>query len=88
MLTFYLPKLVIVGCLWGSALVFATWLRWTELEDPTYNYIVDTSSYYVSAIKLIAGFSMGEFGKIVFVSAFRVSKCFSFRSGERTLPTS
>ncbi|XP_034939460.1 transmembrane protein 181 [Chelonus insularis] len=44
--TFYLPKIVIVGCLWGAALTLATWLRCTELEDPTYNYVLDTSNYY------------------------------------------
>ncbi|XP_043270978.1 transmembrane protein 181 isoform X2 [Venturia canescens] len=46
LLTFYLPKIVVVGSLWGAALTLATWLRCTELEDPTYNYIVDTSNYY------------------------------------------
>ncbi|XP_011499430.1 PREDICTED: transmembrane protein 181 [Ceratosolen solmsi marchali] len=45
-LTFYLPKIIIVGTLWGAALTLATWLRCTELEDPTYNYVLDTSSYY------------------------------------------
>ncbi|XP_043462563.1 transmembrane protein 181 [Leptopilina heterotoma] len=44
--TFYLPKLLIVGLLWGAGLTLATWLRCTELEDPTYNYILDTSNYY------------------------------------------
>ncbi|XP_012254361.1 transmembrane protein 181 [Athalia rosae] len=44
--TFYLPKLVVVGMLWGAALTLATWLRCTELEDPTYNYVLDTSNYY------------------------------------------
>lgn len=34
--------------LWGAALTLATWLRCTELEDPTYNYVLDTSNYYVS----------------------------------------
>ncbi|XP_046414519.1 transmembrane protein 181 isoform X1 [Neodiprion fabricii] len=44
--TFYLPKLVVVGMLWGAALTLAMWLRCTELEDPTYNYVLDTSNYY------------------------------------------
>ncbi|KAF7987180.1 hypothetical protein HCN44_004040 [Aphidius gifuensis] len=43
---FYLLKFVIIGCLWGAALTLATWLRCTELEDPTYNYVLDTSNYY------------------------------------------
>ncbi|KAG8035262.1 hypothetical protein G9C98_001752 [Cotesia typhae] len=46
LLTFYLPKLLVVGSLWCSALTLATWLRWTELEDPTYDYALDTSNYY------------------------------------------
>ncbi|XP_058800574.1 transmembrane protein 181 isoform X2 [Phymastichus coffea] len=46
MLTFYLPKLLVVGSLWGAALTLATWLRCSELEDPTYNYVLDTSNYY------------------------------------------
>lgn len=48
MITFYLPKIIVVGSLWGAALILATWLRWSELEDPTYNYVLDTSNYYVS----------------------------------------
>ncbi|XP_046734631.1 transmembrane protein 181 isoform X1 [Diprion similis] len=44
--TFYLPKLLVVGMLWGAALTLAMWLRCTELEDPTYNYVLDTSNYY------------------------------------------
>ncbi|XP_012283820.1 transmembrane protein 181 [Orussus abietinus] len=46
LVTFYLPKLLVVGMLWGAALTLATWLRCTELEDPTYNYVLDTSNYY------------------------------------------
>ncbi|CAB0033201.1 unnamed protein product [Trichogramma brassicae] len=46
LLTFYLPKILVVGSLWGASLVLATWLRWTELEDPTFNYVLDTSNYY------------------------------------------
>ncbi|XP_014213991.1 transmembrane protein 181 [Copidosoma floridanum] len=46
MITFYLPKLLVVGSLWGATLLLATWLRWSEMEDPTYNYVVDTSNYY------------------------------------------
>ncbi|XP_008552936.1 transmembrane protein 181 isoform X1 [Microplitis demolitor] len=46
LLTFYLPKLLVIGSLWCSSLTLATWLRWTELEDPTYDYALDTSNYY------------------------------------------
>ncbi|XP_076239497.1 transmembrane protein 181 isoform X2 [Calliopsis andreniformis] len=46
LVTFYLPKVLVVGLLWCSALVLATWLRCTELEDPTYNYVLDTSNYF------------------------------------------
>ncbi|XP_076297596.1 transmembrane protein 181-like isoform X2 [Lasioglossum baleicum] len=46
LITFYLPKVLVVGLLWFSALILATWLRCTELEDPTYNYVLDTSNYF------------------------------------------
>ncbi|XP_076173584.1 transmembrane protein 181 [Ptiloglossa arizonensis] len=46
LITFYLPKVLVVGMLWCSALILATWLRCTELEDPTYNYVLDTSNYF------------------------------------------
>ncbi|CAK9794583.1 Transmembrane protein 181 [Anthophora quadrimaculata] len=46
LITFYLPKVLVVGLLWCSALILATWLRCTELEDPTYNYVLDTSNYF------------------------------------------
>lgn len=46
LITFYLPKVLIVGLLWCSAFILATWLRCTELEDPTYNYVLDTSNYF------------------------------------------
>lgn len=40
--------MLVVGLLWAAALTLATWLRCTELEDPTYNYVLDTSNYYVN----------------------------------------
>ncbi|XP_012249416.1 transmembrane protein 181 isoform X1 [Bombus impatiens] len=46
LITFYLPKVLVVGLLWCSAFILATWLRCTELEDPTYNYVLDTSNYF------------------------------------------
>jgi Wnt-binding factor required for Wnt secretion len=46
-LTFYLPKVVIVGMLWMSAVVMATWQEYNELRDPTYSYKLDTDNFYV-----------------------------------------
>lgn len=46
-MTFYFPKLFIVGMIWISAIILATWQKYNELRDPTYNYVVDTSHYYV-----------------------------------------
>ncbi|RZF38143.1 hypothetical protein LSTR_LSTR005504 [Laodelphax striatellus] len=45
-LTFYLPKLLLVGPLWVCAVVMATWQKLNELEDPTYSYKLDTSNFY------------------------------------------
>lgn len=33
--------------LWISAIVLATWDRYNELQDPTYNYEVDTQHFEV-----------------------------------------
>ncbi|KAJ8977166.1 hypothetical protein NQ317_003106 [Molorchus minor] len=47
LLTFYVPKLFVVAMLWFPAVVLSTWQRVNELEDPTYNHIVDTSNFEV-----------------------------------------
>lgn len=44
-LTFYLPKLLIVGMLWISAITMATWQKYNELQDPTYSYKLDTRNF-------------------------------------------
>ncbi|KAI4457487.1 transmembrane protein [Holotrichia oblita] len=46
LLTFYFPKFFIVGMLWISAVIMATWEKCNELTDPTYNHAVDTTHYY------------------------------------------
>ncbi|CAG9836454.1 unnamed protein product [Diabrotica balteata] len=46
-LTFYLPKVFIVAMLWFPAIILSTWDRINELEDPTYNHVVDTSNFYI-----------------------------------------
>ncbi|KAG8227320.1 hypothetical protein J437_LFUL006761 [Ladona fulva] len=43
LLTFYAPKLFIVGLLWLSAVTIATWQEYNELRDPTYSYKLDTN---------------------------------------------
>ncbi|RXN08225.1 transmembrane protein 181 isoform X1 [Labeo rohita] len=44
-LTFYLPKLVIVGLLWLSAVTLGIWQTVNELQDPTYQYKVDIQNF-------------------------------------------
>ncbi|XP_075751610.1 transmembrane protein 181 [Rhipicephalus microplus] len=55
--TFYLPKLLVVGMLWTAAFVLASWQRYNELRDPTYNYKVDTQGF--AALKIFF-FTMGS----------------------------
>ncbi|XP_061562978.1 transmembrane protein 181 isoform X1 [Cololabis saira] len=40
-LTFYLPKLIIVGLLWLSAVTLGIWQTVNELQDPTFLYKMD-----------------------------------------------
>ncbi|KAM9339455.1 transmembrane protein 181 isoform 3-T3 [Symphorus nematophorus] len=44
-LTFYLPKLIIVGLLWLSAVTLGIWQTVNELQDPTYLYKVDIQNF-------------------------------------------
>ncbi|XP_014287731.1 transmembrane protein 181 isoform X2 [Halyomorpha halys] len=46
LITFYLPKLLIVGPLWITGVVLATWQKANELHDPTFSYKVDTHNFY------------------------------------------
>ncbi|XP_054269557.1 transmembrane protein 181-like isoform X2 [Macrosteles quadrilineatus] len=46
LLTFYLPKLLIVGPVWLCAVIMATWQKYNEHLDPTYSYQLDTSYFY------------------------------------------
>ncbi|XP_041106280.1 transmembrane protein 181-like isoform X2 [Polyodon spathula] len=44
-LTFYMPKLFIVGLLWLSAVTLGIWQTMNELHDPTYQFKVDTGNF-------------------------------------------
>ncbi|XP_032441773.1 transmembrane protein 181 isoform X1 [Xiphophorus hellerii] len=44
-LTFYLPKLIIVGLLWLSAVTLGIWQTVNELQDPTFNYKLDIANF-------------------------------------------
>lgn len=44
---FYLPKLVVVGLIWISAVTIASWQEYNELQDPTYFYRLDTTNFTV-----------------------------------------
>jgi hypothetical protein len=45
---FYLPKVLLVGLMWIVAVTLASWQEYMELNDPTYYYRLDTSSFMVS----------------------------------------
>lgn len=45
LLTFYFPKLAIVGLLIVASVTLASWHKYNELRDPTYNYTLDTGNY-------------------------------------------
>ncbi|XP_025097354.1 transmembrane protein 181-like isoform X1 [Pomacea canaliculata] len=42
---FYLPKLLLVGLLWITAVTLASWQEYNELHDPTYYYHLDTINF-------------------------------------------
>ncbi|XP_063773714.1 transmembrane protein 181 isoform X2 [Pseudophryne corroboree] len=44
-MTFYLPKLFIVGLLWLASVTLGIWQTVNELHDPTYQYRVDTGNF-------------------------------------------
>jgi hypothetical protein len=54
-LTFYLPKLILVGSLWVSAMILTCWQKLNATRDPTYNFEMDTVKFNVSY--LTNGFS-------------------------------
>ncbi|XP_076039703.1 transmembrane protein 181 isoform X2 [Oratosquilla oratoria] len=45
-LSFYLPKLVVVGLMWLSAIVMATLQKYNELQDPTYSAFIETNHFH------------------------------------------
>ncbi|XP_021943520.1 transmembrane protein 181 [Folsomia candida] len=45
MLTFYLPKVILVGSLWLSAIILASWQKLNTAKDPTFSYILDTDNF-------------------------------------------
>jgi hypothetical protein len=50
LLTFYFPKMLLVGLLWGLVVSLACWQEYKQLLDPTYDYQFDTS--YALGIKV------------------------------------
>uniref|UniRef100_UPI00358F2B98 transmembrane protein 181 isoform X2 n=1 Tax=Myxine glutinosa TaxID=7769 RepID=UPI00358F2B98 len=43
--TFYLPKLLIVGTLWLAAIMLGAWQTKNQLHDPTFHYPMDSGSF-------------------------------------------
>ncbi|XP_033120992.1 transmembrane protein 181-like isoform X2 [Anneissia japonica] len=48
--TFYIPKIILVGLLWASAISLACWQQYQEKHDPTYDYRVDSGNYLAMKI--------------------------------------
>ncbi|KAK6626786.1 hypothetical protein RUM44_009263 [Polyplax serrata] len=46
LLTFYVPKLLLVVSLWLSSLIFAVNQKYSEWADPTYSYQIHTEQFY------------------------------------------
>ncbi|CAC5406074.1 Transmembrane protein 181 [Mytilus coruscus] len=44
---FYIPKLLIVGLIWISAVTLSSWQEYNEIQDPTYYYRLDTTNFMV-----------------------------------------
>ncbi|XP_070568299.1 transmembrane protein 181-like isoform X4 [Ptychodera flava] len=44
-LPFYVPKMIITGILWLTAFCLATYQQYHELQDPTFQYKVDTGGF-------------------------------------------
>lgn len=49
-LTFYLPKLLLVGSIWLSMVTVAVWQEYDENGDPTFSYAFDTDHFYVRVV--------------------------------------
>lgn len=47
LLTFYLPKILIVAPIWTSAVILATWEKVNAMKDPTYDHKFDTQNFEV-----------------------------------------
>jgi len=54
--TFYLPKLILVGCLWVCAIILASWQKMNATKDPLYNYVVDAEKFHVRKTKTTTDF--------------------------------
>jgi len=44
---FYFPKLLLVGLFWVSVVTVLSWESYQQVNDPTYNYTLDSSNYLV-----------------------------------------
>jgi len=42
LMTFYMPKLMLVGSLWLLVVSLSFWQEYQQLRDPTYDYQFDT----------------------------------------------
>lgn len=63
LLTFYLPKLVLVGSLWFSAMILASWQKLNTAKDPSYSYEVEIEKFDVCPYLLFSIINLYEDGK-------------------------
>lgn len=79
--TFYLPKLIVIMPMWLCAIVLATWEKYNELRDPTYNHFVDTGNFQVMMCDFILSLIMMFVCVFVFVFRIQLIKICQFFSG-------
>eukprot|EP00058_Branchiostoma_floridae_P005118 XP_002590606.1 hypothetical protein BRAFLDRAFT_83753 [Branchiostoma floridae] len=60
-MTFYVPKVMIVGLLWISAVTLASWQEYNELQDPTYQYKVDTVNFTILPAEFLSFYGLLNF---------------------------
>lgn len=47
-ISFYLPKVILVGPFWLCGVIMAKYRRMNEFDDPGFSYEIDSNAYSVS----------------------------------------
>lgn len=77
LLTFYVPKLLVILPIWLGAIVLGIWEKFDELNDPTYSHFDDYDNYNVRLVATPHKPKAMPFSECF--PFYRVSRC-SFRS--------